>query len=127
MDFQSGKEPCTTIQGEKVKVVKGYKILGAHLNSRLDWANSTEIQGLYKKGQNRLCFTSRLRSFNASHMLLCIMACWGRGDNKRLSTLMGKTSPITGHEQFYPSTPGGAILKYLYLPAHMTTVQSATG
>src|SRR4029434_522533 len=58
------------IGGVSVEVVKTYKYLGVHLDSKLDW--STNIDAIYKKGQRRLYFLRRLRSFNVCNKLLCM-------------------------------------------------------
>ncbi|KAG5262251.1 hypothetical protein AALO_G00293860 [Alosa alosa] len=44
------------------------KYLGIHLDNKLDWSVNTEA--LYKKGQSRLYFLKRLRSFNVCSKLL---------------------------------------------------------
>src|SRR4029434_331089 len=57
-----------SIGGVSVEVVKTYKYLGVHLDSKLDW--SANIDAIYKKGQSRLYFLRRLRSFNVCNKLL---------------------------------------------------------
>ena len=51
-----------SILGEEVEVVEGYRYLGVHLDNRLDWKCNTEA--VYRKGQSRLYFLRKLRSFN---------------------------------------------------------------
>ena len=51
-------------------MVNSCKFLGVHLNKRLDWTDNTEA--LYKKGQSRLFFLRRLRSFDVCSRLLRI-------------------------------------------------------
>ena len=71
-------------------MVNTYKFLGVHLNNKLDWSDNTEA--LYRKGQSRLFFLRRLRSFNMCTRLLrmCYQSvvasaiffaavCWGGG------------------------------------------------
>ena len=66
-----------TIKDVTVEMAGTYKYLGVHLNTRLDWADNTDA--LYKKGQSRLFFLRRLRSFDVCKKLLiqfyhCIVA-----------------------------------------------------
>jgi len=51
-----------------VEVVQDYKYLGVHLDNKLNWATNTEA--VYKKGQSRLYFLRRLRSFDVCNILL---------------------------------------------------------
>ena len=77
-----------SILGEEVKVEEGYRYLAVHLVNRLDWEYNTEA--VYRKGQNRLCFLRKLRSFNVCSKMLHIFyesvvaseiffaaICWG--------------------------------------------------
>ena len=48
-----------SINGEGVEMVDTYKLLGVHLNNKLDW--SSNIVALYRTGQNKLLFLRRLR------------------------------------------------------------------
>ena len=50
------------LRGVNVEVVSTYKYLGVHLDNKLDWSANTDA--VYKKGQSRLYFLRRLRSFN---------------------------------------------------------------
>ena len=54
-----------------VEVVNTYKYLGVHMDNKLDW--SANIDAIYKKGQSRLYFRRRLRSFNAC---ACFTSRW---------------------------------------------------
>ena len=53
-----------------MEVVKEYRYLGVHLDSRLDWKCNTEA--VYKKGHNRLYFLRNLSSFIVSTKMLNI-------------------------------------------------------
>jgi len=90
VDFRRNKSPPTpiTIQGVDIEMVDSYKFLGVHLNNKLDWTDNTEA--LYRKGQSRLFFLRRLRSFDVCSRLLRMfyqsvvastlffaVACWG--------------------------------------------------
>src|SRR4029434_5053734 len=102
-----------SIGGVSVEVVKTYKYLGVHLDSKLDW--SANIDAIYKKGQSRLYFLRRLRSFNVWHKLLRMfyqsvvasvlfyaVACWGgsikKRDAGRLDRLVRKAGAVVGTE-----------------------------
>ena len=50
-----------SILGDQVKVAEGYRYLGIHLDSRLDWKCDTEA--VYRKGQSRLYFLRKFRPF----------------------------------------------------------------
>ena len=56
------------IQGMDIDMVKSYKYLGVHLNTKLDWTDNTNA--LYKKGQSKLCLLRRHRSFGVQGALL---------------------------------------------------------
>ncbi len=75
---------------EEVKRVDSYKYLWVQINKKVDWAHSTEA--LLRKGQSRLFFLRRLRSFSVCNRLLQIfyqsvvasalffaVGCWGGG------------------------------------------------
>ena len=49
------------INGEEMKMVETYKFLGEHLNNKLDCSSNAEA--ISKKGESRLFFLWRLRSF----------------------------------------------------------------
>ena len=70
VDFRRRKSTPipVSINGEEVEMVDTYKFLGVHLNNKLDWSDNTEA--LYRKGQSRLFFLRRLRSFNVCTRLL---------------------------------------------------------
>ncbi len=78
------------IQGEKVWRVDSYKYLGVQINNKLDWSHNTDV--LFRKGQTRLFFLRRHRSFSVCNRLLKIfhqstvasalflaVVCWGGG------------------------------------------------
>ena len=56
------------IQGEEVERVDSYRYLGVHINNKLDWSHNTDA--LFRKGQSRLFFLRRLRSFGVCSRLL---------------------------------------------------------
>ncbi|KAG5265425.1 hypothetical protein AALO_G00242350 [Alosa alosa] len=64
VDFRRSKPTLlpVSIDGVNLEVVSTYKYLGLHLDNKLDWSANTDA--LYKKGQSRLYFLRRLRSFN---------------------------------------------------------------
>lgn len=100
-----------TIEGDIVEVVETYKYLGLHLDHRLDWSVNTDV--LYRKGQSRLYFLRRLRSFNICQKLMQMfyqtviasalfyaVACWGtcikKKDAQRLDRLVRKAGSVVG-------------------------------
>ncbi|KAL2098435.1 hypothetical protein ACEWY4_007642 [Coilia grayii] len=115
VDFRRTAPPLVpvTIDGENVETVCTYKYLGIHLDNKLDW--STNSDALYRKGQSRLYFLRRLRSFSVCnrHLLMfyqSVMAsvlfyavvCWGgstrKRDNGRLDRLVRKAGSVVGME-----------------------------
>ena len=64
VDLRRTRTPVTpvSILGHNVDIVEHYKYLGVYTDNKLDWIKNTEV--LYKKGQSRLYFLRRLRSFN---------------------------------------------------------------
>ena len=54
------RQPCTedNIQGMDFEMVTSHKVLGVHLNNKLDWADTAAT---YKKGQSRLHLLRKLR------------------------------------------------------------------
>ncbi|KAI4905569.1 hypothetical protein NFI96_026711, partial [Prochilodus magdalenae] len=90
VDLRRDKAQVTpiSIKGVSVDTVEDYKYLGVHIDNKLDWAKNTDA--LYRKGQSRLYFLRRLRSFNICRTMLRIfyesvvasailyaVACWG--------------------------------------------------
>jgi len=59
-----------SIQGNNVDIVQDYKYLGEHIDNKQDWTKNTD--SLYRKGQSRLYFLRRLRSFNIYRTMLRI-------------------------------------------------------
>src|SRR4029434_2244387 len=107
VDFRRSQPPLlpVSIGGVSVEVVNTYKYLGVHLDSKLDW--SANIDAIFKKGQSRLYFLRRLRSFNVCNKLLRMfyqsvfasvlfyaVVCWGgsikQRDAGRLDRLVGR-------------------------------------
>ncbi|KAG5279123.1 hypothetical protein AALO_G00106350 [Alosa alosa] len=101
------------INGVNVEVVSTYKYLGLHLDNKLDWSANTDA--LYKKGQRRLYFLRRLRSFNVCSKLLRMfyqsvvasvlfyaVVCWGGSTKKkdagRIDRLVRKAGSVVGAE-----------------------------
>ncbi|KAI4873724.1 hypothetical protein NFI96_000464 [Prochilodus magdalenae] len=115
VDLRRDKAQVTpiSIKGVSVDTVEDYKYLGVHTDNKLDWAKNTDA--LYKKGQSRLYFLRRLRSFNICRTMLRIfyesvvasailyaVACWGSrlrvADANRLNKLIRKASDVVGVE-----------------------------
>ena len=105
VDLRRAKSSGTpvSIQGVPVDTVEEYKYLGVYLNNKLDWTRHAEA--VYKKGQSRLFFLRRLRSFNICRTMLRMfyqsvvasaiffaVTCWGSGmkvaDTNRLNKLV---------------------------------------
>ena len=119
-------------------MVDSYKYLGVHLNKRLDWTDNTDA--LYKKGQSRLFFLRRLRSFDVCNRLLRMfyqsvvdsvlffaVACWGssakKGEMGRLNKLVKKASSVVGEkmdsvEEVGERRMGDKLLSILENPSH---------
>lgn len=70
VDFRRNKPlpSPVSISGRDVDLVDTYKYLGVTLDNKLDWSANTEA--IYKKGQSRLYFLRRLRSFNVCNKML---------------------------------------------------------
>src|SRR4029434_2142808 len=96
VDFRRSRPPLlpVSIEGVSVEVVTTYKYLGVHMDNKLDW--SANVDAIYKKGQSRLYFLRRLRSFNVCNKLLRMLyqsvvasvlfyavVCWGGSIKKR--------------------------------------------
>ncbi|KAI4899211.1 hypothetical protein NFI96_027262, partial [Prochilodus magdalenae] len=115
VDLRRDKAQVTpiSIKGVSVDTVEDYKYLGVHIDNKLDWAKNTDA--LYRKGQSRLYFLRRLRSFNICRTMLRIfyesvvasailyaVACWGSrlrvADANRLNKLIRKASDVVGVE-----------------------------
>ncbi|KAI4897881.1 hypothetical protein NFI96_029587, partial [Prochilodus magdalenae] len=115
VDLRRDKAQVTpiSIKGVSVDTVEDYKYLGVHIDNKLDWAKNTDA--LYRKGQSRLYFLRRLRSFNICRTMLRIfyesvvasailyaVACWGSrlrvADANRLNKLIHKASDVVGVE-----------------------------
>lgn len=114
VDFRKKKEAQltpVTIQGADVEVVQSYKYLGVHLDNRLEWSGN--MDAVYKKGQSRLYFLRRLRSFDVCRTMLNMfyqsvvasviffaVVCWGQGikaaDANRLDKLIKKAASVIG-------------------------------
>ena len=110
---RSKKRPPTpiTIRGKEVEAVDNYKFLGVHINNKLDWTDNTEA--LYRKGQSKLFFLRRLRSFKVCNRLLQMfyqsvvasvlffgVVCWGGNINTRdankINKLVQKAGSVVG-------------------------------
>jgi hypothetical protein len=113
VDLRRTKIPVTpvSIRGVPVDIVEDYKYLGVHIDNILNWAKNT--QALYKKGQSRLYFLRRLRSFNIDRTMLRMfyesvvasailyaVACWGsrlrEPDANKLNKLIRKAGNVVG-------------------------------
>merc|ERR1712035_43413 len=96
VDFRRNKitQSSVVILGEEVQGVEEYKYLGVQLDNRLEWKVNTEY--IYKKGQSRLYFLRKLRSFNVCSKMLHLFyksvvesaisfaaICWGSGIRAR--------------------------------------------
>ncbi|XP_061090145.1 uncharacterized protein LOC133123683 [Conger conger] len=91
VDFRRTKPTMLPVSIEGVST---FRYLGVHLDNKLDWSANTEA--LYRKGQSRLYFLRRLRSFNVCSNLLWMfyqsviasvlsyaIVCWGGSIKKR--------------------------------------------
>ncbi|KAL7869777.1 hypothetical protein AOLI_G00137650 [Acnodon oligacanthus] len=115
VDMRRDKAPVTplTIRGVSVDTVDDYKYLGMYIDNKLDRAKNTDA--LYRKGQSRLYFLRRLRSFNICRTMLRIfyesvvasdilyaVACWGSrlrvADANRLNKLIHKDGDVVSVE-----------------------------
>ena len=113
VEFRRARPELSTISilGDKVQVVESYKYLGVHMNNKLDWKQQTEA--VYKKGQSRLCFLRKLRSFKVCSKTLCMFyqsvvasaiffaaISWGSGiracDSKKLNKLVLRAGYVMG-------------------------------
>ncbi len=70
VDLWRTKAPLThvSIRGVSVNLLEDYTYLGVNMNNKLDWTKNSEA--VYKKGQSRLYFLRRLKSFNITQEIL---------------------------------------------------------
>ncbi|XP_055493496.1 uncharacterized protein LOC129698391 isoform X1 [Leucoraja erinacea] len=103
VNFGRSKLPLQPVNaaGADIEVVQTYKYLGVHLDNKLDW--SVNSDSLYKKGQSRLFFLRRLKSFNVCsdmlHMFYNTVVA-----SVIFQVLIGGTAP---HIPFGESAPRG--------------------
>ncbi|KAG5267587.1 hypothetical protein AALO_G00223400 [Alosa alosa] len=117
VDFRRSKPTLLPVStdGVNVDVVSTYKYLGVHLDNKLDWSANTDALYKKEKGQSRLYFLRRLRSFNVCSKLLRMfyqsvvasvlfyaVVCWGGSTKKkdagRLDRLVRKAGSVVGAE-----------------------------
>ncbi|XP_059802691.1 40S ribosomal protein S24 isoform X1 [Hypanus sabinus] len=115
VDLRRAKAPVApvSIQGVSVDMVEDYKYLEIRIDNKLDWSKNTEA--VYKKGQSRLYFLRRLRSFNicwtmlrmfyeseVASAIMFAVVCWGSrprvADTNRINKLIRKASDVVGVE-----------------------------
>ena len=113
IDFRRSKHQLqpVSMRGEVIEEVQTYKYLGVHLDNKLDWSTNTDA--LYRKGQSRLFFLRRLRSFDVCSAMLHMFyqsvvasvlfygaVCWGGNmterNIRRLDRLVKKASSVLG-------------------------------
>ncbi|KAI4898937.1 hypothetical protein NFI96_007064 [Prochilodus magdalenae] len=113
VDFRRNRSPQAPviINREEVEVVGTYKYLGVHLDNKLDWSSNTSA--VFKRGQSRLYFLRKLRSFGVCTKLLWTfyqsvvasaifysVVCWGNSINKtainKLNKLVKKAGSVIG-------------------------------
>ena len=113
VDFRRSKNQHSSVSilGKEVEVVEEYKYLGLQLDNKLEWKCNTEY--ISKKGQSRLYFLRKLRSFNVCTKMLHIFyrsvvesaiifaaICWGSSirtrDLKRINKLIRKAGSVLG-------------------------------
>jgi len=99
------------IDGVDIEVVQTYKYLGVHLDHKLDW--SAHVNAAYRKGQSRLFFLRKLKSFHVCNEILYLfyqsivasavffaLVCWGScmkaRDGNRLDKLVRKGVSVLG-------------------------------
>ncbi|CAM4691197.1 unnamed protein product [Leuciscus chuanchicus] len=121
VDFRRSKPHMqpVSIEGVNVELVSTYKYLGVHLGNKLDWSANSD--SLNRKGQSRLFFLRRLRSFNICSKLLRMfyqsviasvlfyaVVCWGgstkKRDQWRLQTFFIGVARL-GHLKSWGGTP----------------------
>lgn len=115
VDLRRSRPPVTplSIRGVDVEIVQDYKYLGVHIDNKLDWSKNSLVT--YKRGQSRLDFLRRLRSFRVCNIMLRMfyesvvaspifyaVVCWGGSmkvaDMKRLNKLIRKAGSVVGEE-----------------------------
>ena len=91
MDFCRSKPPLqrVNIRGEDIKVVQSYRYLGVHLHSKLVWSDAA-----YRKGQSRLFFLRKLRSFDVCGEMLHMF--YQSVVARRLDKLIQKAGSVLG-------------------------------
>ncbi len=94
-----------------MEIVQSYKYLGVYINSKLDRSENT--LAVYKKGQSRLHFLRRLRSFDVrgpmlnafyhsvvESALFFAVTCWGSSmkaaDENKINKLLKKAGSVLG-------------------------------
>lgn len=115
VDFRRSPPPLEPllINGEQVEVVQQYKYLGTILDSKLDWTENTTL--LVKKGNQRLHFLRKLRSFGVQSSILMMFyqatvesiitynsgCCFGNlkvADASRLRKIVKSANSVIGSE-----------------------------
>ena len=113
MDFRISKTPYQSVcvDGGEIETVQTCRYLGVVLDNKLEW--SANIETVYRRGQSRLYFLRRLRSFNVCSDMICMfyhtiiesalfyaVVCWGSCTTdkncRRLDKLMKKASSVVG-------------------------------
>lgn len=113
IDFRRSKPPLqrVSISGMDIEVVQSYSYLGVHLDYKLDWSMNTEA--VCRKGQSRIFFLRKLRSFDVCGEMLHMFyhsvvagtifyaaVCWGGSvterDAGRLDDLIRKAGSVLG-------------------------------
>ena len=71
-DFRRSKTPYQSvcIDVGEIEAVQTCKYLGVLLDNKLEW--SANIEAVYRRGQSRLFFLRRLRSFNVCSDMMCM-------------------------------------------------------
>jgi len=72
VDFRRSKTPyqLVCIDGGEIESVQICKYLGVVLDNKLEWF--ANIEAVYRRGQSRLFFLRRLRSFNVCSDMICM-------------------------------------------------------
>ena len=99
------------IDGGEIETVQTCTYLGVVLDNKLEW--SANMEAVYRRGQSRLFFLRRLRSFNVCRDMMCMfyhtifesalfyaVVCWGSCTTdkncRRLDKLVKKASSVVG-------------------------------